>query len=334
VRNNLNDLPPTAQRLFPAVYSNLPTERDDPVLARLKRHHRDAWLKNELLLRKAGEVIEALQGTDIPVLVLKGAALCLTYYDDVGARPMGDVDLLVGEQHLHEAAAVLGEMKWAGANARFPDGPLQYDFHVEHPDGAVIDLHAYALAQSVNDEDFWGGSISLMLEGLQTRTLCPADQLLHVCVHGLRCLSGGSPIWIVDALKVIRSQHHVDWDRLVQRSRARLLTLPVEEALVTLRDVYAADIPSDVISGLSRSKRRIFETIGHWASKRPPGTAAFALASWDRYRRFAILGDPEARPGGFIEFLARGWGLKGGRLGVLIHASTKILRRKRRGEPA
>ncbi len=51
---------------------------------------------NALLFRELERILAALAaGAEIPVIVLKGAALAQTVYPDPALRPMGDLDLLV-----------------------------------------------------------------------------------------------------------------------------------------------------------------------------------------------------------------------------------------------
>ena len=91
-------------RLLPLLYRNLgPQLADDPDIGRLKGIYRRSWTVNQIGLRIGRQGIDALRGAGLDVVALKGAALLDSAYHDRGARPMGDVDLAVPEEHIPEA---------------------------------------------------------------------------------------------------------------------------------------------------------------------------------------------------------------------------------------
>jgi hypothetical protein len=70
------------------------------------------------------ETLAALETAEIPVVVLKGAALAADAYGDVGARDPGDLDLLVPPERLEPAGRALAAsgLEWRGWGASWrPD---------------------------------------------------------------------------------------------------------------------------------------------------------------------------------------------------------------------
>jgi hypothetical protein len=324
----LDAIGPVRERFLPSVYANLVAVTDDPSITRLKEIHKRTWMYNEVVIRRAADVIELLRAADIPVIVLKGAALASLYYRDVGARVMSDVDLLIGPENARRAVQVVQQHGWLEVvPAAAPTGPLKYAFHVEHPNAGNLDLHKYALSQSADDEDLRDHAVRFALEGAETMTLSPTDHLLHVCIHGLRWVEVGPTAWIVDATKILRTAP-IDWARLVERATARLLTVPLACALELLRDEYEADIPEDVIRAIKFTRAPLFERAAHRALVRRPNTIRFGIASWDRYRRFALLARPTDQPSGFTDFLRSGWELED--RGLLRHVVGKVISRNHR----
>ncbi|MEJ2068649.1 MAG: nucleotidyltransferase family protein [Deltaproteobacteria bacterium] len=63
--------------------------------------------QNTLMYQELERILTALDEAGIAVIVLKGAALAATVYEDIGLRPMGDLDLLVREEEFQEALDVL-----------------------------------------------------------------------------------------------------------------------------------------------------------------------------------------------------------------------------------
>ncbi len=186
-------------RLLPLVERGLRRAGvHDPDLPRLKGIHRQTWSRNQLLLNRTAPALGALAGAGIPTMVLKGGALGLRYYDDLGLRPMADLDVLVPFDLAVAATDVLIEL---GYESRPLTRTHQLDHHgrpAAQPDGGgQIDLHwqlNMAMGRSGPpdrwSDDFWAAAVDLDVAGHATQMPCPADLLLHVCVHGAGWSSG------------------------------------------------------------------------------------------------------------------------------------------------
>jgi hypothetical protein len=303
---------------------------DDPMLTLAGGAYRRAWYLNQLLLRRAASVVAQLQSAGIEVLVLKGAALSLMHYRDLGARPMDDIDLLVRPHELGRALAALIPGGWdvlATQGAR--GGPLRYGTHIVDGDDNEIDLHAYALMQSADDAPLWEARVPLDLMGTDTAAPAVADQLVHVCAHGLRWDETPTVRWAADAMTIIASAGpELDWNRVVERSRAWRLTVAVSDALTWLRSVLHAPVPEWVPAALRVGPRLPLERAIHGVWTRPPTSLSFAVMSFDRYRRFARLAPAEERPPSFAAYLCRAWGLESSTQ-LLVHGGRKLAGRTR-----
>ncbi len=86
--------------------------------------HRHA---NRVRTRVLRDVLAACDTATIPVLVLKGAALCHLLYPEPGLRPMSDVDILVPRSDLWQAQSLLSEL---GFDAPLPPGPALPSRHL------------------------------------------------------------------------------------------------------------------------------------------------------------------------------------------------------------
>ncbi|MGI8927594.1 MAG: nucleotidyltransferase family protein, partial [Tepidiformaceae bacterium] len=197
--------------LLPAVYRNLQRlGADAPELARLKGIYRHTGYQNHLLLRAAADAVATLAAAGIETVVLKGAALLLLTYRDVGLRTMNDVDILVRPGHALAAGRALREAGWTCA---FPGQRFEGAVAVLHAAGFTapglrsLDLHWAMLEECCYagaDDAAWAAAVPFSFEGVATRSLCATDLLLHVCVHGSR----GSPAhvihWVADAIAILR----------------------------------------------------------------------------------------------------------------------------------
>jgi hypothetical protein len=87
-----------------------PSAVPDGVRSFLRNAYYNSTAHNTLLYRELDRLLTAFSGTGIPVVVLKGAALAVTIYPEIGLRPMGDLDLLVPEAQIDDAVRVVSQL--------------------------------------------------------------------------------------------------------------------------------------------------------------------------------------------------------------------------------
>lgn len=334
-RSDFDALDRTSLKLVPQLYRNL-VQHDvtDPLLGKLKGIYRFAWSRSQIRLRTTAGVLTALHEAGVATLVLKGLALAALHYRDHGARPMDDVDVLVPWSQAAAAMDVLTSNGWAAPAAGPPTRHIAYRHAAEfrEPAGGKLDLHWNVFFECCGpawDESFWRAAVPVEIGGVRTRALCPADQLLHVCVHGA-VGTGPSPIrWIADAAMILRSAaDRVDWDRLVDEAARRRLVVTTARALAYLADQFDLAVPAGVLDRLRRRPRRWFEGLECRAKSRsraprilgdlPP--AIFHLA------RLADGAGGGGRRVGLTEYLAYRWHIDK-RSDVPSRIARKALRR-------
>lgn len=330
---DLDDIEKGSHRLLPLVYRNLgPQLADDPDIGRLKGIYRRSWTQNQLGLRIGRQGIDALQGAGLEVVALKGAALLGSAYHDRGARPMGDVDLAVRPERVPEAVEALRE---AGFTPNEKNAARLLAVHhsqaFRHPEGQEVDLHRGMLWQPALDEDFWQGSIEAEVAGATVRILNPADQLVHVCVHG----AAWNPIppirWAADAYRVVKaSGEELDWERLVALAERGRLTLPLHDTLAFLSERLEAPIPQETREALARvpvpaGERRAYEAL----AQPPSSRRSLAMLSWfwERHRAQAELDGERPSARGFFRYMRGFWGLERTSQ-VPAYAMRRLLRRR------
>jgi len=101
------------QRVGPLLYSRIRRDGVEgrvpkAVLERLAAEYRSTARRNQMVLQLLGDVLDRLNGDDIPSVVLKGPALAGPVYGDLGLRPMCDLDLLLRAEDVDRALATLG----------------------------------------------------------------------------------------------------------------------------------------------------------------------------------------------------------------------------------
>ncbi len=145
--------------------------------------------RNRALRRDLLRIASALSSRGIPVLPLKGAIrLVDDLCTDDAWRFMHDLDLLVPAARLAEAERLLEECGWRPLG----DGPCDLDLHLPrmvHPEAeAVLELHGRVVPERLDAllpaEMLFERASPIRVEEVDLLLPDPADQLLHLVVHG------------------------------------------------------------------------------------------------------------------------------------------------------
>lgn len=268
-------------RLLPMLWRRLGGwGLDDPDLGTFKGVYRRTWYVNQLAVSRAGALVTSLTGAGIPVMVIKGAALSLRYYEDAGLRPMNDIDVAVPRHQARQAVEVLFDSGWragitpltgtqtgdptvaAGWNGR-ARARTAFDecyFSVRHahgflgPQGAEVDLH-WALFQGQcdagSDDAAWEAAGSIPMGAATARVMAPADELLLTLAHAARACPVPTIRWVADAVTLIRrAGPALDWARLVAQARRRDLGLVAGALLGWLEQAFGPAVPPEVLAEL------------------------------------------------------------------------------------
>lgn len=284
-----------------------------------------------VMLDRLDSLLERLGELGVEPVVLKGPALALSVYDHVGARPYGDLDVLVPY----------------GAHERIVDAFVADGWEATHHDfagnhgvnfrrgEAEVDLHRLLHAEIVLPRRPEQTMSVLRTElaprelasGKRVRILAPTDALLHTIVHGTQRLLPHNLRWAVDADRIIATGR-VDWDRLVALSKTFRLSPLVHDALVFHSTLTGRVIPEGVLERLAADRlqwleRKRLDAFHEWPEPgRLVGKAAtnISWALW-RTRHLGPLG--VIRHG--IPDLARSFRL-GSPRGLLVLAARRLRR--------
>jgi hypothetical protein len=205
-----------------------------------------------------GQLLAALGGEGIPVIVLKGGYLAEAVYPP-GARGMTDIDLLAPVDDLERAGAVLQGLGYTW-RYRYPVERQRKVLHslppLEKRGDYAIDLH-WTLAPPwapfhLPLDELWRRACPVRLAGQAALALAREDLLLHLCLHaaymeafssGLRPL--GDIAWVIE-----RFRGEVDWDVLAGRAAAWGAGRCAWLALSTAAELLGARIPAEALAAL------------------------------------------------------------------------------------
>ena len=185
-----------------------------------------------------------------PVILLKGAALALTLYDDPAIRPMNDVDLLVRSEHLPE---VLRRMRESYAEEGLaPGSDVGYLHHFVFTDpatGTQLEVHkTLPLVPAPSHlEWFLQQTQSQKLQGFPILTLTPEAQLLHAAAHAVLehgSEQGAVAIWFYDIDRMLRRWgKDLNWEETLVRAQALKWEAALQQAIRLARDLFDTPLP-------------------------------------------------------------------------------------------
>lgn len=286
------------------------------------------------ILREASlrRLLDTFNPCDIPLVFLKGAYLGAAVYQDPALRPMGDVDLLIREEHFDSAVELLAglgygvESRALYANNILLQPALPLTRRGQFVD--TIDVHRalssmdyYRFASSV----VWDQAVETRLWGTRVWCLTPELNFIHLAVHNLNH-TGLLRDWL--DLALLLNCVGLNWERFVPLARhlgairpvfwvfqelSRTWRLPPPRHVATELASYVPHWLEDkVICGRPRYLWRLYSRLGvldgSGAKLRYLGSKMFPARDY----REAFSGSPgwfpymRARLGHVLHFLRKG----------------------------
>ncbi|MCE7982690.1 MAG: hypothetical protein DYG89_16015 [Caldilinea sp. CFX5] len=254
-----------AQGLAPLLYHRLRTWQAAPLLPpalwqALKQAHLQNFLRNHQLYQQLATLLTAFQRAQIEVIVLKGAYLAATVYENMALRTMGDLDLLVAPTALPATIALLTQF---GYTPLTPIAPLEDYFTYAHH------LPRFMKAGAPSVEVHWtitrpNHTYTIAVAPLRQRAqicqfggvtglaLCPEDLLLHICLHATyQHLLQQGVRFLCDLDAIVRHfGATLDWQQVCQRAQDWGWARGVYLALHLAQKSLGTPIPATVLQTL------------------------------------------------------------------------------------
>jgi hypothetical protein len=206
--------------------------------------------------RELANVLGMQAEAGVPVLVVKGAAL-RSFYPDPALRYQGDLDLVVPEAQLGQAAQTLSAMGY-----RYSKPEAWWLDHMHHLPPMVADdnripvelhwrLDPGGEAGHLPMSDLWARAVPWSVDGRPALRLDTVDAALHLCRHAVvqhRVHMGLRPL--CDLAQIARGWGPAEWEALVQRAWAYDLVRPVYLMLVLTEELLGLGAPTEVMFAL------------------------------------------------------------------------------------
>jgi hypothetical protein len=248
------------------------------VLEHVQKAYYFSLLRSDTLDAELKRILHILQSAEIPVVLLKGAALARSVYPTPGLRPMNDLDLLIPRSYVTQALPdptgysarfvqqFLGEQTFV----RTPAEQSSVGDHLGQEALPVIatgqrvglDLHWrlltvewYRNTARLDDDALWAAARPLDCGGIAAWQLSPEDTVIHLCLHAAIQHAYICPaLSYVDIDRVVRvSDPGVDWDLLRKRTAAFRVGPPVYFGLCFAERYLGTPVPAGVLADLAPS---------------------------------------------------------------------------------
>ena len=231
----------------------------------LESLHEANVARNQALRKATRELLSKLNESNVPAILLKGAAsFCDDLYEDVGARMMVDIDVLVKPQHSELVRDRLLELGYHEEPDGFGESVGCFDSYAPHHlppfrkpgTPAVIEVHirpSRGQAGRVLPLDVvWRHSQVKTWEGLSPLVLAPSYRLLHHTAHALVPFGQfvGSTVSLAQlaefAYLVARYGSALNWSEWFRRGASQGLGRQFRVYLNLAHELMAMPLPLEV----------------------------------------------------------------------------------------
>lgn len=241
--------------ISPILYKIIEEQGAFEIPSVIRDHFKAAYLlnhfRNETFLNDLKDLLGLFQKENIPIVLLKGAALLTTLYKDPTLRPMDDLDLLVHEENLEKANHLFitagypltGREYWpwwrkfGGARSYLRDGVLvELHWNLGGPDFPLSSAEVFARARKI------------VVSGAQALTLSPEDFLLYHLYHAVYHHAVLKLIWLMDIAKITTLwKEEIKWERFWEKAKALNLAPGVGLGLREAKEVLGAYVPQEIL---------------------------------------------------------------------------------------
>jgi hypothetical protein len=185
---------------------------------RLQTLYYQTVLSNLKLIQDLKEILHLLGKKNIKVVLLQGIALLQPIYDDIGLRPLTDIDLWVLQKDYAGLINILSGQGYERDHLypnTFRKGSTIFDLHTQIPWADRI--KASEMLFSKSQEDIYCETQAADFEGQEVLCLSQYDQVLLLGLHALKH-NVSRLVWIVDIKSLLADWRSSDWEELINRA--------------------------------------------------------------------------------------------------------------------
>ncbi len=246
---------------------------------------------NAVLLTELEQVLAALAAVRIKTLLLKGAALAFTLYEDPSLRPMGDIDLLVPIEQIRIADRIVESLGYRPELSRLRRWLMAPLLNEHNYDGGNkirthVELHWNIVfgATSRYRPDvtwFWEHARPVQVGQQTTSALGPDAELLHLAAHvALKHGEAQASLrWYYDLhLLIEKYKDNIIWNDVLAQAATWHWSSGLYTALLSTQERFNTRIPESILSQLSAACTAI--DMRHAAGRSSSQHLRRAAANW------------------------------------------------------
>lgn len=257
------DLDWTTRSILPLLAIRFP--KDSSCFDRYKTYYQRNWVDNLIKFEKLNIIFKELSLAKIPICLLKGSAMMLYYYKNMGMRPVSsDIDILFPEECLLNAMQILEKhglqptsvYKYSGAE--FKQQVLTKDKNIINFHHAInynsqdlhIDVH-WKISPYLKDAHFYqlrSRMQAISLNDCTVYLLSLEEQFIHTCFHGMSQLSSYQKLWwLMDVLFLLDNKRFkFDWKKVYDFSVQYDVNLYIINALELIKEINPKLVPHEL----------------------------------------------------------------------------------------
>lgn len=218
---------------------------------------------NICLWEAVNEVLQNFKAARIKVIVLKGAALAETVYQNIALRPMADIDLLVKKEDLYRTEITLLNLGYAVPERyRYREKKRLYEEnhhlppYVKGKKGICIEVHWNIERPSslfqIDIDGMWKRARPAKIANVEVLVLSPEDLILHLCLHASFHHKFRVKLrHICDISETIQHyQDEIDWKQLLSITNEYGISKFIYCTLSLTKKMLGTEIPDDVLNEL------------------------------------------------------------------------------------
>jgi hypothetical protein len=225
----------------------------------LKQQYYKAFAQNTVFIENLKAVAAIALKENIKVILLKGISLIGNVYEDIGLRPMSDVDVLVAENDAPRFESLLESLNYVPfieiKSKLIPDtGHFHLPPFVQKDNRVMIEVHTHIYSDNspmkIDISDFLNNNIPHSSFGPNIGILSPADLLHHLCIHINEHLQTNEIrlSHFYDLAAVIRKYtgNGLVWDKFIADTFKYNTALAVFPQLYIANKYFLADLPAQI----------------------------------------------------------------------------------------
>ena len=211
---------------------------------------------NTLMLESLEEIQKEFQSRGIDFLTVKGSILLNDIYDDIGTRPMNDIDILVKPEELHIANSVLLEIGYGNEDyspKEYSRGAVALEVHTRLEELVTpVRLKMEFVPSTISDKKIWLNRIDNKLLGFPLSTPSMEDMLALTVLHTAFKHEFERFIWIIDFVRLIRKHvREKGWRAILKIAGDTGIHVLMNDLLKYAQMALGLQVPSHVYRKLS-----------------------------------------------------------------------------------